>query len=66
MFGHDSPSDLQQRILDTARRNPDAGPEEIASMCDCSASYVRETLKQYGSGLGGSWDFDLGLDDGLL
>lgn len=48
MFGQDNPSELQQDILDTARRNPDAGPSEIASICDCSESYVRETLNEYG------------------
>lgn len=58
MFGNDfsigggGPSELQEKILRTSRRNPDAGANEIASMCGCSASYVRETLKEHG-GLNG-------------
>lgn len=48
----DDKSNLQQEILNVYDRNPDAGPTEIASMCDCSASYVRETINEYRSGLG--------------
>jgi hypothetical protein len=51
--GNDGPSELQEQILKTYERNPDAGPKEIASMCDCSASYVRETIDEYKGGFGG-------------
>lgn len=57
-FGPNNPSDLQQRILNAYDRNPDAGAKEIASICNCSASYVRETIKEFRGGnlgLGGMW-----------
>lgn len=41
------PSDLQQRIIGMADRNPDMSPSQIADVCDCSTSYVRETLNEY-------------------
>lgn len=44
-------SDLQKEILRAADRNPDMTPKQIADTCDCSASYVRETLNEYRSGL---------------
>lgn len=44
------PSDLQQKILNTADRNPDMSDSQIANACDCSTSYVRETLSEYRSG----------------
>lgn len=47
VFGN-SPTDTQQRILDTARRNPDMSKKQIANTCDCSASYVSQTLKEFG------------------
>jgi len=47
MFG-DSPSELQEDILAVARRNPDMSTKHIADRCDCSTSYVRETLNKYG------------------
>lgn len=49
VFGN-SPTDLQQKILNTADRNPDMSAGQIASTCDCSASYVRETLDEFRSG----------------
>lgn len=45
-------SDLQQEIQNVYDRNPDAGPTEIASMSDCSASYVRGAINEYRNGLG--------------
>lgn len=50
MFGRDSPTELQDQILRIADRNPDMTPKQIAHRCDCSASYVRETLDEYRSG----------------
>lgn len=44
------PSDLQKEILRTADRNPDMSAEQIADACDCSTSYVRETLNEHRSG----------------
>jgi hypothetical protein len=61
MFGSNNMSDLQQEIVQTYDRNPDAGPKAIAQMCDCSTSYVRDTIKEYrggfdsGGGLGGGF-----------
>lgn len=49
----DGPTDLQQQILNAYDRNPDAGPEALASICDCSQSYVRETINEYRGGFGG-------------
>lgn len=49
MFGS-GPSDLQQEIIRTADRNPDMSPSQIANVCDCSTSYVRDTLNEYRSG----------------
>jgi hypothetical protein len=49
MFGTDM-SDLQEEIVQTYDRNPDAGPKSIAQMCDCSESYVRETVNEYRGG----------------
>ncbi|WP_248896222.1 hypothetical protein [Haloplanus halobius] len=63
MFGSNDVSDLQQEIVQTYDRNPDADAKAIAQMCDCSASYVRETIDEYrggfgsGGGLGGSGGF---------
>jgi hypothetical protein len=45
-FGNDK-SDLQQKILRVWDRNPDIDAQGVARKCDCSASYVRETLKEY-------------------
>jgi hypothetical protein len=53
MFGQDEPSELQREILTVHDRNPDAGAQEIASICDCSASYVRETIDEYRGEFGG-------------
>lgn len=47
MFGQDQPSDLQQQILRVYDRNPDMSISQIASRCNCSASYVRETINDY-------------------
>lgn len=49
---------LQKDILRTFDRNPDMDAKAIARACDCSPSYVRETLKEYrpndyGGGSGG-------------
>jgi len=55
-FGNDM-SELQQEIVQTYDRNPDAGPSEIASMCDCSESYVRETIDEYRGGFGSGGGF---------
>lgn len=46
LFGSDL-SEMQERIVSTYDRNPDMTPKQIASTCDCSASYVRETLGEY-------------------
>lgn len=43
-------SDLQQDILQLYDRNPDMSPEQIANRCDCSTSYVRQTLNEYRGG----------------
>lgn len=48
----DNKSDLQQEIQNVYDRNPDAGPNGIASMCDRSAPYVRETNNECRNGLG--------------
>jgi hypothetical protein len=42
-------TELQRRIVRTARNNPDASQVEIAEMCDCSDSYVSEVLNSYDS-----------------
>lgn len=49
MFGSDA-SNLQQEIIQTYDRNPDMSPAQIANTCDCSTSYVRETLKEFRGG----------------
>lgn len=49
MFGN-QPTDLQQEILQVADRNPDMTADQIATKCDCSESYVRETLNEFRSG----------------
>lgn len=57
---NDDKTDLQRDILRVHDQNPDAGPKEIASICDCSESYARETINEYRGGnndpfgLGGS------------
>jgi len=51
-FGDDM-SELQREIVQTYDRNPDAGPKSLANMCDCSESYVRETINEYRGGFGG-------------
>lgn len=55
MFGNSGGglSDLQREILRVYDQNPDAGANEIASICNCSASYVRETIKDHRGGFGG-------------
>lgn len=55
-FGDDL-TDTQECIVQTARRNPDMTPKQIATNCDCSESYVRSTLKDHG----GPFDIDLGF-----
>lgn len=73
-FGEDM-TELQRDIVNAYDRNPDAGPSEIAEICDCSDSYARETLNEYRSGFGstegvfgsessggGSFDLDEGFD----
>jgi len=49
MFGQDQPSQLQDQILAVYDRNPDMTPKQIAERCDCSESYVRETINDYRS-----------------
>lgn len=51
MFGSDL-TDTQECIVRTADRNPDMTPKQIASQCDCSTSYVRETLNEHRGGFG--------------
>lgn len=46
MFGSDL-SETQRCIVQTYDRNPDMSPKQIASSCDCSASYVRQTLRDH-------------------
>lgn len=41
------PTELQDEILRIADRNPDMSISMIAEKCDCSESYVRETLDEY-------------------
>lgn len=48
MYGSDEPTELQHEILDAAERNPEANAEQLAALCDCSASYVRDTIDKYG------------------
>jgi hypothetical protein len=47
-------SDLQEDIVAKFDRNPDADISALASMYDCSESYVRETLNEYRP----QWDQD--------
>ena len=53
MLGDNDASDLQRQILRVYDQNPDMEPKHIADRCDCSTSYVRQTLKEYRSGFGG-------------
>lgn len=48
-------SELQRDILRVYDRNPNMDPKHIADKLDCSASYVRETIKEYRSIGGGFW-----------
>lgn len=48
-------SELQRDILRVYDRNPNMDPKHIADKLDCSASYVRETIKEYRSVGGGFW-----------
>lgn len=48
MTTNDSPTPLQQDILDCAKRNPNLTKKEISDRCGCSESHVRNTLNQYG------------------
>lgn len=59
MFGTDL-TKKQSCILRTARRNPDMSDRQIASRCNCSASYVSETLRKHGSRGGFGLAFDGG------
>lgn len=61
-FG-DNLSELQRDIVQAYDRNPDADAAAIASICDCSESYVRETVNEYRGGFGSGGDF---LSGGLL
>ena len=56
MFGDNDASDLQQQILHVYDQNPDMEPKYIADWCDCSTSYVHQTIKEYRSGFGGDPD----------
>lgn len=49
MFGN-QPSRLQEQILTVYDRNPDMTASQIAQRCDCSTSYVNETLREFRSG----------------
>lgn len=51
----DGKSDLQRDILDVHDMNPNMDPKHIADKLDCSASYVRETIKEYRNTGGGFW-----------
>lgn len=55
----DNKSELQREILQVYDRNPDADPPQIADICDCSESYVRQTLNEYRDD--GLADFGLGI-----
>jgi hypothetical protein len=46
MFGSDL-TDTQDCIVRTYDRNPDITPKGIADACDCSESYVRQTLNDH-------------------
>lgn len=55
-FGTDL-TELEQCIIDTHERNPDITPKGIADSCDCSESYVRQTLNEHRP----NWDNDGGF-----
>lgn len=61
MFNQNDLTDLEQCIMETARRNPNMSKEQIADHCDCSNSYVRQTLEKYGDPKDGSNMFGLNL-----
>lgn len=48
-FGIDQKSDLQRQILRVYDSNPDMSPKHIADRCNCSSSYVRDTINEYRS-----------------
>lgn len=48
MFGSDL-TETQECIVTKYDRNPDMSPSQIASSCGCSASYVRDTLREHRS-----------------
>lgn len=48
MFGSDL-TDTQRCSVQAYDRNPDMTPKQIANHCDCSASYVRQTLDEHRS-----------------
>jgi hypothetical protein len=50
-FDNDSPSQLQEQILLAFEQTPNPTAEDIAEQCDCSASYVRETVNEYKDGM---------------
>lgn len=60
MFGGGNNQDTT-KLQDCILEKYDFGvtdPSQIAADCDCSASYVRETLNEYRDG----WDDDGGFD----
>lgn len=44
----DDPTELQQEIINTAKRNSDMTNKEIAERVGCSDSHVSNTLNEYG------------------
>lgn len=49
------------KLQDSILREYDMGvsnPKQVAANCDCSESYVKETLNEYREG----WDDDSGFD----
>ena len=49
------------KLQDSILREYDMGvsnPKQVAANCDCSESYVKETLSEYREG----WDDDSGFD----
>ena len=62
-FGDDM-TELQREIVQAYDRNPDADAKAVASMCDCSESYARETINEYRDGFGSN--SLLGGGDGFL
>lgn len=46
-FDATTKTDLERQILRVYDSNPDMAPKHIADRCNCSVSYVRETINEY-------------------